>query len=433
MSILTILNELEATPSTNDKLSILNLYKNDQLLQRTVSMALDKVRYTYGIRKVPIIASTIVSMTLDEALEALEAMFVTRKATGGNATFLLGQLLGSVFEDDANVLTRVILRDLRCGVGKTLANKVWANCIIKPPYMRCSTYSDALASKIKYPAIIQKKADGRYVSITVDSGVSFMSRSGESEEFPGLAEAFSTFPRGVYIGEMLVEGEDDRAIANGLINSSSPPHDKIYVELWDYLSINAFSAGESLIPYADRLSTLEAVIIQQVNPRVLLIETLEVTSPSEAKVCALKWTAMGLEGGVLKAKNLLFKNHTSTLQLKLKIVCDISARIVGFTQGEGKRAKTFGALLYRTDDSMIEGSVSGFSDAVLEEIHNNREKYLNTIIDITFNDLTKAQNSDSYSLSHPRFTGFREDRLETDNIETTRAILSSVSGLVASN
>ena len=41
----------------------------------------------------------------------------------------------------------------------------------------------------------------------------------------------------------------------------------------------------------------------------------------------------GLEGGVLKDKNLVFKNGTSNQQLKIKLKVDADLRVLGFLKG----------------------------------------------------------------------------------------------------
>ena len=94
-------------------------------------------------------------------------------------------------------------------------------------------------------------------------------------------------------------------------------------------------------------------------------------------------------------------------------------RVVGFIEGTPgtKREKTFGALMFENDEGTIKGSTSGFTDEMLEEINNNREKYMGKVFTVQFNDITKSRGSETYALSHPRFIEFRNDKDTTDTLE----------------
>lgn len=420
--IYKILDEIAKTSATNTKVALLKAHSNNELLKRVVVMALDKVRYSYGIRKFPAISpATIPTLSLPEALDFLEHQLATRNFTGNSAISELCNVLSKLNQEDFLVVQRILGRDLKCGIGKTQANRVWSGLVVKPPYMRCGVFSSKTNARIRYPALLQLKSDGRYVAITVDNGdTTFTSRSGEEQEFPELQKVFSNYPDGVYMGELLVTGETDRAIANGLINSSEPPHDKIYCVLWDVVTLIGYAEG-SAIPYQARLKLLEKIVAT--SNKVQVTTTIEVKDKQEALKIVGDWMSQGLEGGVLKDKSLGFKNHTSPLQLKLKLEVDCTVRIIGFTKGTGKREATFGAIEFKTDDSMVQGQTSGFSDELLAEISSNRGKYFGTLMDVTFNDISLARGSSVYALSHPRFKEFRNDVTETDTIDRIKELI----------
>ena len=127
----------------------------------------------------------------------------------------------------------------------------------------------------------------------------------------------------------------------------------------------------------------------------------------------------GLEGGVLKDKNGVFRDGTSKHQLKMKLEMDLEVRVTGYKEGRigTKRESTFGAILFETDDGQIKGAVSGFTDEQLEEINANREAYMSKIITVSCNDITRGRDNDYYALSHPRFKEVRNDKTETDTLE----------------
>ena len=72
--------------------------------------------------------------------------------------------------------------------------------------------------------------------------------------------------------------------------------------------------------------------------------------------------------------------------------------------------------MYESNDGLLKGQCSGFTDAELEYIANNQDKLLGTIITVIGTVLSKPNGSDTYALLHPRFKEFRTDKTEADDI-----------------
>jgi len=421
-----IINQLNESNSSNHKLEVLKQHQDNKLLQRVLKMAIDTVAFTYGIslKRIPSTLTHNPTCSLSDALDVLEQKFATREWTGNHAIDMITRLLESLTPDDAAVLLRVIDRDLRINCGTTQINKVFKGLIVDPPYMRCGVYSEKTAAKVKFPAILQLKADGTFRNVIKDGdSVRFISRSGEESFFDNLSTAFSFLKDGVYIGELLVKGIADRAEANGLINSDNIPQDDVYMQVWDYLTPDEWKAGKSNVPYHQRLKTVSQEIgINMFNSNcdnIELIPTFIVNSIQEALQKTSEFMNDGFEGAVLKDMNTLFKDHTSPTQLKLKLEIEISVRITGFTPGKNKNAAYFGAIMFETDDGQIKGQVgvSSMPEKTRNYIHEHRDEMIFKIMDVQFNDLTKGRDNDYYALSHPRFLLVRDDITKTDTLE----------------
>lgn len=428
--ILTILDSLAAESSTKRKLELLQSFENLQDVKRVCELALDKVRFNYNIRQIPEYTTRDYKITLREALDWLLELQGMR---GHSARDYLADTLSSLSNNDQEVIKRIIQRDLKCGIGRTMVNKVWKDLITKPPYMRCNTFSNKTAKHIKFPAILQEKCDGRFLYIIKDGvEVTYMSRQGEESNFPQLTEDVLLLPNGVYVGELLVRGISDRAEANGLLNSDEGISANVYVQLWDYLTLQEFAYKLSVVPYATRLEALIGYLSSAKSTRLYVVETLEVKNIQEALAKTGQWMTEGREGSVLKDKNLLFKDHTSNQQLKLKLEMSIEVRCIGFTEGTPgtKREKTFGALVFSNDEGTIQGQTSGFSDSDLEYISNNRDMFVGKIVEVQFNDLSKARDSEVYALSHPRFICFRDDKDTTNTLKEALEIRQMAMELV---
>lgn len=419
-----IIDELNADNGSNYKMDVLKKYKDNELLQKVLKMTYDKVAYTFGIsmKNIEYVPERQLSdsVTLELVLHHLEKEYATREITGNDARDKLISLLEHLLKEDAKIIEGIINRDLRINMGRSNINKVFKGLIIKPPYMRCGIYTDKTAKKINFPAFVQVKADGMFQAISVEQGkVTFTARSGEERQLPHLEAKFKTFKDGVYIGELLAHGLTDRALSNGLINSDESKED-VYVQLWDYVTHSEYSRGKDKLGkkfYKERFSNLKDNIIEDNN--IKIIETYLVTDIRQALKYTSDWMNQGLEGAILKDANNIFVDHTSPTQLKLKLEIDAEVRVTGFTEGKKgtKREATFGALIFENDEGTIKGQTSGFTDKMIKELHNNREKYIGRVMTVQFNDLTRSRDNDYYALSHPRFIEFRDDKDITDTLQ----------------
>jgi len=428
--IFEIIEELNLKNGSNYKIDVLKKHKDNELLQRVLKMTYDSVAFTYGISQSTIQPGTLEpdGTTLENALDFLENKLATRLITGNDARDQTNHYLNALSEDDAEVLWRIIGRDLKINLGKTQINKVFKGLITKPVYMRCDVYGEKTKKNISYPAMVQMKADGTYREFTVRSGISVesRSRSGESYEYPVLFEQMKLFPSGVYVGELTIKGITDRAESNGMINSDEPPHDDIIVELWDFITFDEYElAGKKdkknpcKNVYINRFNTLHQTLSTFKTTNVQLIEFRVVETLGEALKMTSKWMNAGFEGSILKDLQGVFKDGTSKQQLKLKLEIDLEVRLVGFQEGTPgtKREKTFGAFIFENDEGTIKGRCSGFTDKQLADFNSRREELIGEVFTVQFNDITKGRDNDYYALSHPRFITFRDDKDETDTLE----------------
>lgn len=433
--IYEFLIEINESNSTNHKLQILNKHKNDETIQLILKMTYDKVRYTYGIKKVPEFQKFMTtSATLDMALNFLLIELSTRVLTGHTALNELTDILQRLSTTDANIILKILDRDLKIGIGKTQINKTWKDLVVDPPYMRCGIYSEKTSSKIKFPAIVQLKADGMYQSVTVfDGSVTFESRSGEERQFPTLQEQFSKLSDGVYIGELLIPGTLSRSEANGLLNSDNPPHEKIIMQLWDCVTIEEYQDAKHTkkeierLTYSQRFEKLIKHLQINQSENIKVIDYLNVETIQEALTQTSKWMTEGFEGSILKDNCNIFKDHTSPTQLKLKVEIELDVRVTGFTNGTKgtRREQTFGAITYTNDEGTIKGQCSGFTDKQLEEFNSKREELIGKVITVQCNDLTKGRNNEYYALSHPRFKEVRTDKNLTDTLKRALEVRDS--------
>ena len=418
-----ILNELNESNSSNYKLDILKKYKDNSELKKLLELTYNRNKYNFNVSKNciikdnPSILESNGSKTVDELLSALEILG-EGTIRGNEAHQFVCNHLKCLDNDNKEIFLNVLGRDLKIGLNVKSINKVFKNLIPKPNYMRCAVLSEKTLKKINFPAFIQLKMDGTYREIHVADGqVTGKTRSGEEYFNPVLFKEMENFPNGYYTGELTIDGES-RFTGNGLINSLNPPYEKITFTVWDYLTDDDY-LEKSKTPYYSRFESLSDIIEKHNSNRVKLVPNHEVNSIDEALKYVSDWMEQGLEGGVLKDKNNVFKNGTSGTQLKIKLKVDAEMRITGFTDGTigTKREGKIGAIQFSNDEGTIKGQCSGFSDEELDLFTKNKDNLIGRIISVEFNDLVKSDNNDYYALSHPRFIEIRNDKDETDTLE----------------
>lgn len=445
--IKAILDEMNQENGSNFKISVVKKHLNNKLFQRVISMTLDKVRYTFGVSMKNVSAgSSENTKDLSWGLDNLLPL-VKREITGNAAINQLEIILESMSENDREIIEKIIGRDLKVRLGKNHFNKLLDKeyQITRPPYQRCDIGTEANVKKninFKNRVFSEVKMDGTYRAATIDTdNITVMSRSGQEDQFPIIEKELQSLEIDGYtfLGEMTLEDEQDRAKGNGIINSITEREEKqnqIIFTVWDMVPASEYSMTKeqikvatkagTLSKYGDRLDKLETLLKDKGLRNVRVIEYIEVNSMKEAYEHFQVITKRGDEGTVIKTEEMVWKDGTSKQQLKCKLIFEIDARIVGFIEGKKGtvREKTFGSLMYETDDGLIKGSVSGLTDKILEDFNSRREELIGQVIEIEANDLTKSRDSETYALSHPRFITLR-DKDTTDTLERAKQSLES--------
>lgn len=417
--VFNILTELKNTNSNKVKTEILTKNKDNAELIKLLKYTYDRVTFTYGVTSKTVLNYETPDYCPKSLYEVLDALN-NREVTGHAALRLAKSFVNSADKTISDLFLMVLDRDLKIGVNTKTLNKVFKGIVPKPNYCRCDVLSEKTLKKFKFPAYIQLKCDGTYREAFVkNSKVQFTTRSGESYENPVLAEVMKDFPDGYYTGEFTVgTAEDalDRANGNGQINSDNPPYEKIHFTVWDYLTEDEYSLKSSR-PYSERFNELTS-IVKDVE-LVHVVPTKEVNNIQEALKEVSEWMSKGLEGGVLKSKDMKFKNGTSREQLKIKLKVDVEVRCTGFLEGtKGTKYENQNkVIVFENDEGTIQGQCSGMTDKEVDEVTKNPDKYIGKVLSVQFNDLVKAEGHEYYALSHPRFAEWRDDKNETDSLE----------------
>ena len=435
MSVLNILNELANEPSTNVKVEILKANHHSEDLKRVFLLAYDNTNFY--IKKIPE-TSTRGTKSLSWGLNNL-ATLSNRTLTGHAGIAHLGCILENVSEEDAEVIARVVGKDLRCGTSDSLASKVWKELDISLPVMLAQPMKDKFIQKIKYPAFAQLKSDGARCICIIDNNANIKLVSRNNKEYHGLdflkSQIHRTFASAdsQLIGNVVLDGEllvvDNgntlpRQISNGIINKSSKntisedESKKVVFVVWDIIPYAEYFSGVCNTTYDNRFANLQLLMNQ--NSHVTIIENHEVNSLVEAKVVFQKYVSDGLEGIILKNKAGIWKDTRSNDQVKFKVEIMSDLICTDIIEGTGKYEGMLGALVCKTRDGLVNVNVgSGFNENQRVEYWEDKNLIINKIVEVKHNGVITASSGNS-SLFLPIFQYIREDKTlkDADTLES---------------
>lgn len=432
---LSKLTTLAATPGKKDKLAIVQTFTEFE--QDLAKRALDPTVSYYIAKLDPPPAGPANEQWSHEEFHLL-GLLSTRQITGNEAINKVAFHLADLTPSGAEVLRRVILKDLKCGVGVTLVNTAFPGLVPDFAYMRCSLPKDSSIDKWDWSEGIycQLKADGMFARIahTNDGNILITSRQGNT--FPDnamevlSADAQWTFPKGTEThGELTVwiDGElQKRSLGNGMLNSLQsggelPPGAVVKFDCWDQIPLEiAVPKGTYISHYQSRFLDLSLQVSEAGRSCIEMIESSVVFSRAEAMAKYKTVLARGLEGVILKHPHTVWRDGDSKDQVKFKLEVDVDLKIVGFREGEvGKRTEhTFGSVLCQTIDGQLEVAVSGFKRDMEQYLHENRDSVLGRIMCVRANDVAQPSASSTlHSLFHPRFIELRNDKYEADTLQ----------------
>lgn len=447
--ILDIINELASIGSTKEKEAIIRRHKDNELLKRVFRMTYDG-KLQYYIKKWDTRPKGDIHLTLEDMLYLLEEKLAKRVVTGNAAKEKLEIALSQTSDADAEVVKKVLLRDLRCGASRSIANKVWKNLIPEQPQMLASSYDEkGIEKNIKFPAFAQLKADGAraFAEVRGDEldDVKILSRAGN--EYLGLdllkqqliemtKEARERHPGGVMIdGELVYHAstlpagplddifgdlpelskakefkEESRTMSNGLANKSlkgtisAKEAAGMKFQVWDYVPLDVvYSEGkQSGFAYDVRFRALELMV--QGYSQMILIENHIVHNLDEAKVIYRKYVDEGLEGIILKNIGAFWENTRSKNLYKFKEVITIDLRIVDIYEHSKQPGKAGGFYLESECGLIKVKAGSGLKDKPGKDAHEldrtriweNKNDYIGGVLESECNGWLAAEGRTDY-------------------------------------
>ena len=410
-----VIQKLESDNSSLFKQSVIKDNLDNVDFIEGAKMALDPL-VTFGVKQVPF-SETDGPGVDDIEVGMVFVKLIKRTLTGHAARDAIQELCDKATNEQWNDwYRRILIKDLRCGTGAKLINKVQADTI---PLFGCMLAHDGAKhpKKIAGECYVEYKYDGvRVIAIVQNGSATLHSRNGKLlENFPHIEEALSKpeFEGLVFDGEVM--SEDFQTLMKQVHRKEGAQTEDSYLAVFDMLTIDEFNAGGTSKNAIERrqrivnLSNLFTYRIQLVDATLIDMDSEE----GQAKFQAMNKRALdeGYEGLMIKPVSEGYKCKRSHAWLKIKPFIEVTLKVVELEEGTGKNEGLLGALVVEGEDDgkFFRLNVgSGLTDENREQIWENQDKVIGQLVEIRADAATQSQDADDvWSLRFPRFKTFR--------------------------
>lgn len=443
--ILDTLESIAATASTKEKLNLLTSAVLSAETVEVLSYAYNPFT-TFGLIDLPERTQEGVLEFSPATWELLDRL-ADRKLTGTAALEAVKGELDSLTEKSAELLRRILRKNLRAGISESTINKAVRGLIPEFAYQRCSLPKDVDLDGWPWNVgvISQEKADGMYVNIDHEVGgiVRITSRQGSPfpiEAFPFLVEEVRhrLLPDHEYQGEMLVKKAGEilpRADSNGVMNSilsggSFADDEEPVFFAWNMIPLAcAVKKGSCNVAYTERWSQLLSQLATLPGSVIKPIPSRAVFSRAEAYAHAAELMKAGKEGTIIKHPHGTWQDTGSAgskYLVKIKLEFLVELEVVKINHGapgtklEGKPA-TFSC---KSSDDLLNVDITIKNEKLRAAVTADPEGWLGRIITARANDITEpGENNEKHSLYLARMDTdtYRADRLEADDLPRIKA------------
>jgi len=409
-----IIQELEANSSTLAKQEIIKANISTEFVDGA-TMCLDPL-VTFGVKQVPFSEQDGKGIDLAEFRDLAQKL-IDRKLTGHAARDAIQAYCDKATNQQWNDwYRRILIKDLRCGTGAKLINKVQKDTI---PVFGCMLAHDGAKhpKKIAGVCYIEYKYDGvRVIAIVTNGDATLYSRNGKLlENFPHINEALSKpeFEGLVFDGEVM--SEDFQTLMKQVQRKEGAETNDCYLAVFDMLTLDEFNdkgTKMSAVDRRDRLETLSGLF----NYRIQLVDATLVNldlDVGQEQFKAMNKLALeeGYEGLMIKPAHLGYDCKRSHAWLKIKPFIEVTLTVVGVEEGTGKNAGMLGAFIVEGNDDGKNFHLnvgSGLTDDMRKDVWAVKDSVIGQLVEIRADAATQSQDADDvWSLRFPRFKTFR--------------------------
>tara|TARA_B100001248_G_scaffold13458_1_gene8840 strand:- start:1757 stop:3016 length:1260 start_codon:yes stop_codon:yes gene_type:complete len=406
-----IIQELETDNSRLFKEGVVQDNISNQEFVEGLKYALNPL-ITFGVRQIPLSLEDGPGLSFKQ-FEAIAKKLIDREITGNAAKEIIEFMISlATIEQWNHWYSRILLKDLKCGVSEKTVNKIQKDTI---PMFGCMLARDGAKDEKRLvgEVLIENKYDGvRCIAIVQNNSATLYSRNGKVfPNFPHIEDALSKphFNNMVFDGEIM--SDNFQALMKQVYRKTDVDTSDAYLALFDVLDLEEYNKGKGTLNTLERKQVLENMAFDDCIREVEWTKVNLDTEGGQRIFKAMNKTAIekGYEGLMVKPIEAVYECKRSPAWLKIKPIIEVSLEIIDVEEGQGKFAGTTGALVCEGVDDGIHISVnvgSGLTDEQRDMFWDNRDVIIGDVVEIRADAITQAENGE-YSLRFPRFKTFR--------------------------
>lgn len=228
------------------------------------------------------------------------------------------------------------------------------------PVMLVKHRDEVPDSKLTFPVYAQVKRDGVFSATVVrtDGAVGIFGRTGKKlANVEGLEGAFSSFPAGVYFGELQSMAVDVYLESlSGVVNPNRVEDldfigqqikDNLYIDFFDMLTIKAFHDGFTDVTFLKRHDALCRRLQPHLSGDNAILPITPCSNEQEVEVFAKEQIDAGREGAVFKLDCDYEAGHKGYRQTKIVRMVSYDLTCIGWEEGKGKYKGKVANLIFK--------------------------------------------------------------------------------------
>ena len=252
-----IIQELETDNSRLFKEGVVQNNISNQEFVEGLKYALNPL-ITFGVRQIPLSLEDGPGLSFEQ-FEAIAKKLIDREITGNAAKEIIEFMISlATVEQWNHWYSRILLKDLKCGVSEKTVNKIQKDTI---PMFGCMLARDGAKDEKRLvgQVLIENKYDGvRCIAIVQNNSATLYSRNGKVfPNFPHIEEALSKphFNNMVFDGEIM--SDNFQALMKQVYRKTDVDTSDAYLALFDVLDLEEYNKGKGSLNTLERKQVLE--------------------------------------------------------------------------------------------------------------------------------------------------------------------------------
>lgn len=397
----TVIDILEALESDNSRLfkeELLERNRKNELLHRVFIAAFNPyVNYYVSKFKSPkaFRHHEDDDFVIESFLKLITEELSTRELTGNSAKGAVEQFFLTLDERQAKWCTRILLKNLRCGVQETTVNKVWPGSITKFSVQLAESLASRfepdkgieIIDEITFPVRVEPKLDGlRCVAVKRGGAVTMFTRNGTIlETLPRVKAELEAAPWDDFVLDGEIMGADWNESASVVMSHKKSKDDSNMVfHVFDAMYFEDWCEQDNCIALLDRIE-LVTELVEQVGSQCV-VQVAGITAANISDLMKYYSTTMGTgyEGVMVKDLRSHYRFKRTESVKKLKPVTTYEGVIVGHYEGKrgSKREGMWGGFEVVMPNGVVTRVGGGFTDKLKAEINLDPDGWLGRIVEL---------------------------------------------------